>query len=480
MPTQCVSGYCWCVYTNGVEIPDSRRPDTPTESMAHCRDAPPMDPVFPAPATIEADEDAVIARWLSKLLYSVVRPARLCRPPNATSSASSNGTAARGPRAPVSDPAHLEKVVAARLAMPLPLRNVTVNVSSGAGGRTVVRMQPGLAAKDERTDCPGGVSPEHYVVDSSSTGPLTSLDTVLNGLASCLVPFPRRTLPSESPSPSPSPSMSPSVSLSPSASPSPPVAMCGDVTCQEAGLPVHIHTSVPDGYCTTCLDGTSGQCRSSKTFACYPYVVGQRCHDGDVRCADDLPPCRGAGCASGHDAHWKGARAVPECLPYKEGEAKAEVAVTLAGLDEDGSADSKEWEVVWGRTVASALAVAVETNNLCDVEVLHVGPALSLAPAHAFKEGGVGASTVPGAKTIKVRFTGQIASQGVVAADQALENVNGAENRIKSPLLVKLADALQDGVVAKQLRRRGLAVESVGKLLIAKDGLVAAGQVDAL
>lgn len=235
MPTQCNKNECWCVFDNGVEILGTRFPSSQPES-ANCRSPPPMAPVLPYYPPALPDQQLVIARALSKLMFSKVHPEAFCRP-------------------------H---------------RNVTLEATIfQALSRNISSKLPTHPA------CASTILPGQFYLQS-----------VLNQLARCVIPEPVRKV-SASPSSSPSPSVTPSISISPSSTPSRsnapsyiPEEMCGDVKCANLGPGIRMYHTVPAGWCSICQEGTSGPCRDAVTFACFPFSRGMECSHGHVNCAD--------------------------------------------------------------------------------------------------------------------------------------------------------------------------------------------------
>eukprot|EP00299_Pterocystis_sp_00344_P019752 c9770_g1_i1.p1 GENE.c9770_g1_i1~~c9770_g1_i1.p1 ORF type:complete len:934 (+),score=267.46 c9770_g1_i1:185-2803(+) len=287
MPTQCLEMSCWCVYDNGVEIPDSRH--SIIDRGTRCRAAPPMAPVYPSFPEPVVNVDLQVIRAIGKLVYSDVIPDLFCR--------------------------------------------FGVNTTF-----------PGLVAQ--------ALHYHHIRNPTADTCPIrhpvltVNLQNVLNHLAHVLVADPiRRYTPSTSPSPSPS--LSATISVSPSPSPSAPLPMCGDVTCRDLGINVHMYQHVPAGWCHLCLEGTSGPCRDSTTYACHDYMIGNQCRYNHHRCADapvDVHPNARGDCDERSGDHMEFSGQVLLSTPHHE-----------------------DFLKIWSVTVSSAIADITGIHNLCEI-----------------------------------------------------------------------------------------------------------------
>jgi len=230
MPTQCLEAInmCWCVYENGVEIPETRFIATaPPSSRSICRPAPPMKPVVPVIPEPKGNEVLQAVRSLAKLVYANEPPSSYCR-------------------------AKLNVTVEQLLMRHL--RHNSTTASSYCTQRPL------------------------------------SFHSLLHMVSLCLVPPPPQPLTSPSPTPSlsasPSISESSSVSVSSSPSPSAAVPMCGDVVCTMHSKDAHIAANAPPGWCRDCAEGSSGPCRHGSTFECVDFMYGAHCNFAYQRCAD--------------------------------------------------------------------------------------------------------------------------------------------------------------------------------------------------
>eukprot|EP00298_Acanthocystis_sp_HF-20_P015703 c21232_g1_i1.p1 GENE.c21232_g1_i1~~c21232_g1_i1.p1 ORF type:complete len:985 (-),score=440.84 c21232_g1_i1:3-2933(-) len=296
MPKQCSDDECWCVYGNGVEVPATRYNFLTSESTVECRLPPPMDPVYPyfQPAVPNAQLQA--ARALAKLVLQYVSPEEFCRP-------------------------HKNTTVEQDILKNLRKANQT-------------RISQFSSASCASLNLP-------------KTNDLTS---ILTSITRCLIP---PIVPTSSPSSSPSPSSSATVSNTPSPSPSSPVPMCGNVSCKEKGINVHIYHNAPPGWCTMCLEGTSGPCRDKKTFACSDYTMGDTCFQKHVKCSD-------VGAELSADI------TTPDCPHVKEPFLLKTFVIPTPF--------SHDWNSVWGKTFQSAISDVIEIFNLCDIRILRFGP----------------------------------------------------------------------------------------------------------
>jgi hypothetical protein len=178
----------------------------------------------------------------------------------------------------------------------------------------------------------------------------SSLPNILTTLARCAIPPLAAT---STPTRSPTPSPTASISVSATPSPSSPVPMCGDKSCKERGIDVHIYRSVPPGWCTMCLEGTSGPCRDESTFACFDYSFSNVCNYNQIKCEDFGLQV---------DPHL----ATPECNPHTETDVPLSKSLLLP------TPISSDWVNVWGRTFASSIADVTGIENLCDIRIASV------------------------------------------------------------------------------------------------------------
>jgi len=275
-----------------------------------------MAPIMPAVPEPRVDKQLQAIRALSKLVYLLVPPQVYCRP-------NSNRT--------------LEGLI---------FQALHSNVSAVSIDFMCPEIPSIIAPPNRNTTNPSASGLPFSILSHTFSSFIPSMT---QGVIQGLIPAPVLKH-SPSPSASTSPSRTPSPSVSPTVSPSSPVQMCGNVRCDDLGISVHMYARVPPGWCSLCLDGTSGPCRDPSTLACHDYDFGNQCHNRYFRCAD-------------HDGSVH-SNVIADC-PERTGdhfEVFATISVPTTGMD--------DWVNVWGRTLTSAIADTLDISNTCDVKLI--------------------------------------------------------------------------------------------------------------